>query len=364
MIDQKTENQVFNHESLSTQPYRRIGQGFCGSVWSCPQAPSATGDSSATTAIKREDGGPGRSLRNDYDMHQLVLRSLDQCPEELRMFTVPQCHAFIPPSHSGWDDGRVLGRFPAGYTSCNVLISERIPPMPEPIRNLLVDKFCPKNPESLPAQIRADEQNQDCLVRPYLGRTKHGRGRSRISFFSLRNFPLHLDQMLELGLSSPLVRDYAADMAKALAFLHWGAGIDANDVEFVLAPPLLPSSYSSSNHGDQPTHHETGGVFTFSSPVLVTHCLWILDFDCCRAMGRDEVGIEQAARAFLRNDPFYPRPGRLDDEEKELWQHFRSTFLEASDRIISKDTEGNGILRDLPRKLMDIIEELVAAKNA
>ncbi|KAK8135093.1 hypothetical protein PG984_007105 [Apiospora sp. TS-2023a] len=359
MNDRKTQDQVFTQESLSTQPYRRIGQGFCGSVWSRPQAPSASGDSSATTAIKREDGGPGRSLRNDYDMHQLILCSLEQCPEELRMFTVPHCHAFIPPNHSGWDDGRVLSRFPPGYTPCNVLISERIPPMPEPIRNLLVDKFCPKTPESLPAQIRADEQNQDCLVRPYLGRTKHGRGRSRISFFSLRNFPLHLDQMPELGLSPPLVRNYAAAMANALAFLHWGAGIDANDVEFVLAPSPLPSS-----NGDQPTHHETGGVFTFSSPVLGTHCLWILDFDCCRAMGRDEVGIEQAAQAFLRNDPFYPRPGRADDEEKELWQHFRSTFLEASDIILAKDAEGNNFVRGLPRKIMDRIEELVAAKNA
>lgn len=174
MSDQNTEDQVFNQEGESTQPYRRIGQGFCGSVWSCPQVPSASDDSSSTTAIKREDGGPGRFLRNDYHMHQLILQSLERCPEELRVFTVPRFHAFIPQSHPGWDDGRVLGRFPAGYTSCNVLFSERIPPMPEPIQKLLVDKFCPKTPESLTSQICADEQNQDCLVRPYLGRTKHG----------------------------------------------------------------------------------------------------------------------------------------------------------------------------------------------
>ncbi|KAK7919891.1 zinc finger protein-domain-containing protein [Apiospora marii] len=347
MNDQKTEDQAFNQESLSTQPYRRIGQGFCGSVWSCPQSPSASGDSNATTAIKREDGGPGRSLRNDYDMHQLILRSLEQCPEELRVFTPPR-----------------MGRrprvvpVPRRIHPCNILISERIPPMPEPIRNLLVDKFCPKTPESLPAQIRADEQNQDCLIRPYLGRTKHGRGRSRVSFFSLRNFPLHLDQMPELGLS-PLVRDYAAAMAKALAFLHWCAGIDANDVEFVLAPPPLPPS-----NGNQSTHHDTSRAFTFSSPVLGPHCLWILDFDCCRAMGRDEGGVEQAARAFLRNDPFYPRPGRDGDEEKELWRHFRLTFLEASESIIVKGAGNCVQLRDLPIKLMDRIEELVAAKSA
>lgn len=80
-------------------------------------------------------------------------------------------------------------------------------------------------------------------------------------------------------------------------------------------------------------------------------------------MSRDEDGVEQAARALLRNDPFYPRPGRADDDEKEHWQHFRSTFLEASDSIIAKDAERNDQLRDLPRRLMDRIEELVAAKN-
>ncbi|KAK8040190.1 hypothetical protein PG993_008601 [Apiospora rasikravindrae] len=343
--------------------YRRIGQGFCGSVWSCPESPSTSTDPVRAIAIKREDGGPGRSLSNDYSVHWQVLDVIKKCPKELCEFTVPHCHTFVEKLLWGLPDQRLLSRFPEGYTACNALFTERIPPMPEPVRNLLVDKFCPKTPESLPAQIRADEQNHDCLVRPYLGRTKHGRGRSRVSFFSLRNFPLHLDQMAELGLPSDAARDYAAAMAKTLAVLHWKARIDANDIEFVLAPPpLAPLKTDRWSRVDCPGDP----AFTFSSPVLGTHCLWILDFDCCRRMDWDEKGVEKAARAFLRNDPFYPRPGRKDADEKELWRHFRATFLWASERIIAYDAEnhiGDRGRRGLPLKLMDRIEELVAETN-
>ena len=39
-------------------------------------------------------------------------------------------------------------------------------------------------PESLPAQIQADEQNDDYLVLQYLGRTKHDRERSLVAAFT------------------------------------------------------------------------------------------------------------------------------------------------------------------------------------
>lgn len=35
----------------------------------------------------------------------------------------------------------------------------------------------------------------------------------------------------------PKTHDYAITLADALAFLYWAAKVDANDVEFVLAPP-------------------------------------------------------------------------------------------------------------------------------
>jgi hypothetical protein len=56
--------------------------------------------------------------------------------------------------------------------------------------------------------------------------------------FSLRNFCLFLDQIEDLALDPS---EYAEAMADALAIMHWSAGIDANDVEFVLGS--LPTKF-------------------------------------------------------------------------------------------------------------------------
>ncbi|OQE15524.1 hypothetical protein PENFLA_c031G00161 [Penicillium flavigenum] len=91
-------------------------------------------------------------------------------------------------------------------------------------------------------------------------------------------------------------------MAEALAMLHWIAGIDANDVEFVLAP---------CNGNDGATINN----------VLGRHSMWMLDFDLCRNMTMDENGVGKAVKAFWRNDPSYPRP------EKALWHNSESNTL-------------------------------------
>lgn len=134
------------------------------------------------------------------------------------------------------------------------------------------------------------------------------------------------------------VERYAETMAEALAIMNWGAGIDANDVEFVLAPPRR--------------EHVPEGVFR--SEFLGTHCLWILDFDCCRAMTMDEAGLEQACKAFYRNDPYYPRPGSGEVVQGELWEIFKNKFLECSKRIMGDDGKEKWFLAE---KLMDMIED-------
>jgi hypothetical protein len=58
-------------DSLLPLPFRLIGSGFCGSIWAPPEEKDSF-------ALKREDGGPGRSLANDHCMHKRVLTCLDQ----------------------------------------------------------------------------------------------------------------------------------------------------------------------------------------------------------------------------------------------------------------------------------------------
>ncbi|KAI9761002.1 MAG: hypothetical protein M1840_002156 [Geoglossum simile] len=307
---------------------RRIGAGFCGTVWAAPTQ-------NDSPALKREDGGPGRSLLNDFEMHNRILKSLYQLAElkatNLPLYIqVPQCYRFIEARDQEWWD-KNLSSFPQGYSPCNIILSECIQPLPQNIRELLIDQYCPA---PLIPEIKASDTNQDCLIRPYLGRRRiapGGRGRpSRFQVFSLRNFPLHVDQMEQLGIGAD-TNKYAETMAEALAMMHWYGEMDANDVEFVLAPPRNGTRYRLSN-------------------VLGDHTMWLLDFDCCRRMSMDEKGVDQAVTAFFRNDPFYPRP------YQPLWKEFRDRYLQTSSEIISGD-HGDKRKR-LPEMFIEKTEEI------
>ncbi|KAL1862369.1 hypothetical protein Plec18170_001195 [Paecilomyces lecythidis] len=357
--------------------FRRIGAGFCGTVWAEPDSSSA---------FKREDGGPGRSLSNDFNMHKRVIQSLEQlrCLDKnnatvyetatantssqtnLTIIAIPTCHRFITPTDTTWWDAN-LAKFPEGYTSCNVIHAQRIPPMSRPVREFLIDRYCPP---SIVAEIKTSDTNQDCLIRPYLGRRRvlptepsqsddeRGTGTSsrrpprQRAFFSLRNFPLHIDQMEQLGVPFSDMEIYTRGMADALAAMHFIALIDANDVEFVLAPPPFPphnaerpSSLSQEERDDYPAIVN----------VLGTHTMWILDFDCCRDIVMDdEKGLEQVITAFLRNDPFYPRPSSSMD----LWRVFRVRYLWTVQEILrGKRGVDRGRLIAFAEKFVQEIEE-------
>ncbi|KAH8725811.1 zinc finger protein-domain-containing protein [Phaeosphaeriaceae sp. PMI808] len=314
----------------SNVQYCCIGKGFCGSIWTLEGS-----QDDVCTAIKREDGGPGRSVTNDYNMHLRVLQSTLQHPPSMPL-SIPQCHELIQPTDTWWQ--LHLHQFPAGYSACRALISERIPKVPRPISDKIVNLFCAGN-ASLTDFVKSNVDDDACLIRPYLGRRRHRQeasSTSRFQRFSLRNVPLHIDQMEALGLDAG---SYAETMADALALMHWGAQIDANDVEFVLAPP---------RRGGPPPPS------TFQSEYLGIHCMWILDFDCCRPLSMDEAGIEKACVAFFRNDPFYPRPGSREAADEELWQVFKQRFLVASRRILREVSEDG---RFLSEKLVERIEE-------
>jgi hypothetical protein len=281
-------------------------------------------------AMKREDGGPGRSLINDYDMHKLVLETALQ---EVSV-CVPRWPNFVN-SDDGWCDMN-LTRFPTGYTACNVLCAERIPPLLQEVRHRLIDRYCP--PASI-ATIKANDADRDCLVRPYLGRRKiQNEARRGRNFFSLRNYPLHLNQAEELKL--PILR-YARAMAEMLATMHWTAKIDANDIEFVLG-------------GVQSETEMPRERYTHS--FLGTHSLWVLDFDCCKPLTMDGAGIEQAACAFLRNDPYFPRPSiSAQSPDSALWNEFRARYLECSQNRVAG--QGKSCL-GLPEKFIARVTEI------
>lgn len=154
--------------------------------------------------------------------------------------------------------------------------------------------------------------------------------------------------MEEMGMATDVL---AAQVAGALATMHWAARVDGRGVEFVLGsvppPPAGPAARRLQPGSD------TEALVQQRAAV----CLWLLDFDQCGGMSMDDKGVERAVEAFCGNDPYYPRPvvdGGEDGDGKDarLWKGFCARYLEISDRILL----GTALPRYLPRLLLESIE--------
>ncbi|KAM0332395.1 hypothetical protein ACHAQA_002674 [Verticillium albo-atrum] len=299
------------------QAVRKIGAGACGIIL------AVDGSSTVYKLAKHRDS---RELENDRNMHTEIHRQLVQY--QINNVNIPQEGKFIASSDSDfWNTCRAL-RAAVGdacIVPTNVLTSERIPPLPKSTRRLLIEKYCRTD---IKQQAMDDPANRDCLVRVYLGSL---RGRSHQRFFSLRNFKLHLNQMLELNLN---VESMAADIGATLAVMHWGARTDARDVEFVLG--------SSDRAGGQ--HHKT--------------TLWLLDFNQVGTMAMDASGVARAVDAFRINDPYYPRPS-VQAPMKAVWDAFAAAYMAAATLVLKSQ---NAVSMDLPRMFLEFVEELYNQK--
>lgn len=168
------------------------------------------------------------------------------------------------------------------------------------------------------------------MIRTYLGRRRCLEKHSKYKSFSLRNYPLHIDQVEELKLDGKL---YAGIMAETLAHLYWRAIVDANDVEFVLTPPRKAHT---NQLGARSAHSSI-----IKSERLGGHVVWILDFDCCRQITLDEKGVEEAVAAFYGNGSYYPRPGRDNNMDQALWEEFKHRFLKRAKPSWDKEARGS-----------------------
>lgn len=98
--------------------------------------------------------------------------------------------------------------------------SQHIPPFEEATRQCLIQNFCP---DELKSRIIDSRPDRDCLVRLYFGRradTRESNTSSRFKASSLRNYPLHEDELEELDIPHNDVQQYARIMTEALAMMH------------------------------------------------------------------------------------------------------------------------------------------------
>ncbi|KAF2864819.1 hypothetical protein BDV95DRAFT_600206 [Massariosphaeria phaeospora] len=180
--------------------------------------------------------------------------------------------------------------------------------------------------------------NGVCLIRPYLGlpnRDTLGQPEN------LWNLPMTLADFLQCGITWPEIFHIAQEMALGLATVHWGAGIDGMDMEFVLGGEqgwkpegvYAPNVQVASKIESSAEHTRT------SSPPLQTH-LYILDFDKAQALPRPlspNRTIQALFVAITCNDPYFPDPAAERGMEKQLWDVFKAAYLKAAHELIRRD---------------------------
>ncbi|KAK3365508.1 zinc finger protein-domain-containing protein [Lasiosphaeria ovina] len=341
-----TAQQHAKAQAEGLQIFRKIGAGACGAVFA---------EDGKLLVYKLAKSDDGTELWNDYVMHSKICKHFQRfIIDEVR---VPECYYFVPNSRTTYfDNSQALVK--AAEDVCNVptsvLVTERVLPLPAVTRSLLIDKYCtPRNKDMAHAAIA----NKDCLVRVYLGSMQ---GKTGGMFFSLRNFKLHLNHMLELTLN---VEAMAHRMGISLAVMHWAAKTDARDVEFVLGSstkktPAVPSDVL-----------DTMKPLTYTGPPSdrnedffrrITE-LWILDFNQVRRITMDDEGVNLAVEAWRLNDPYYPKPLRETSAERHLWNAFVISYLTASQGILEDENAGKEVM-ELPRKFILGITEVERAK--
>lgn len=332
-----------NEETSHTRTFRKIGAGACGAVF------AADGESLSYKIGKTGILDDEAALWTDFNMHGYIMKALRKFKADIEITNV---HIYINHDNKEWwEKHRELKM--AASSACNlparVLVTERILPLPAPIREKLVDQFCKKD---LSASALADPANKDCLVRIYLGSMKG----HTTSFFSLRNFKLHLNQMIDIGLDFEML---AVSIGQTLAIIHWEAQADARDVEFVLG-----SSATVLDKEQTKDIHANDSVTTINKPtesfVRRETRLFVLDFNQVRRITMDDEGVACAVEAFYLNDPYYPRPCEESNIQQELWNSFDRSYLGTAD-IILRDQEE---YRVLPRRFISgVIEHTVEKRK-
>ncbi|KAF1837750.1 hypothetical protein BDW02DRAFT_608536 [Decorospora gaudefroyi] len=314
--------------AIPTQPpFRPIGAGTCGRIYSTPDP----------TTIYKVSNHPGQEtdqLWNDYLIHTKVSSIWDVWGRDNIPIRVPVQKYYVSATDQVWWDAN-LAHFPRRLldTLSNLLAAERIPAVGKPIREALIDMYCPAPQRDF---FKADVSNQDCLIRLYLGKRREA-SRSRFRGFQLRNYTLCVDQMEKLELDASA---FAAGIAEALAIVHWACHVDGNDVEFVLgsgAPEYvsLNKGFSFEELETMKPNSSTWNAYRGGFRERSTH-VWMLDFNRCAMFEPTHDGLKQLVNSFFRNDPYFPRPHATLPQDRELWNVFRETYLSTSEICIKK----------------------------
>ena len=262
----------------SGQVFHRLGAGSFATVYACTAWPSI--------AVKQvADPARTSELEREHAALAALCAAWQPSPGALLAFRVPRCldlyadfSAFAAANdvrHNAASANLGLG---AVYTM------ERVSTVPPPLAKR-IREHC------FPEAHKFD-------VRPFLGRVYFGQRRVPTGrFFNPLNFAILPACLTALGLSC---EGLAASMGTALARIHFVAGYDGRDVEFVLGGA---------------THHAN-----------VEPAFFVIDFNQMRRIppGGGDAVAQQLAAAVWTNDPYVPR------SDSPFWPAFRAGYEAAA----------------------------------
>ncbi|RSL83038.1 hypothetical protein CEP51_004763 [Fusarium floridanum] len=318
--------------------FRKIGFGQCGLVFEWP---------GREMVVKVARPGFQDALWVDHEAHKAVYSAFLEQDNAPRC-RVPRLYSHISKDDQWWQENKRLfmdqhDDFPFPSSA---LTSEHILPLAGVVREILIEKYCP---QSMQQAALENPLNRDCLARVYLGRRRSPQQPRQVNF-SLRNFNLCLDQIVDLGLPAS---SYASAIGEALAVIHWVANVDGYDVEFVLGSEASVGSQQQKAPSLQPTQESP---WVADEGRRKTARIWVLDFNLCTKW-EEEIGweqpealVEQLVMAFFENDPYYPLPLMDDDLGKQLWSVFRDSYTTKAEEILREKDER---LRALPNRFIN-----------
>ena len=377
--------------------YRKIGAGACGAIF-C-QTGTGSGRNSTAVALKLAKDRTNPELWNDFVQHRKIFGAFvflfgpspyssrsgsgsgygSDYDREAATICIPKPLGYITAAADDdhaqkfWEVEKGLRKAAEPIISAlptQVLVSERIRPLPKRTRELLIEKFCSPARNGREKAL-ADPANADCLVRVYLGSISAKTGASGM-FFSLRNLKLHLNQLVQLGLD---VETLARRMGLCLAVMHWGARVDGRDVEFVLGSssderinPEVRREIEKEELQEEEEEEEHNVVPTVYRGVDDLVCrqteMWVLDFNQVRDITLDDAGVALAVEAVKLNDPYFPKPLKESEEERGVWKAFVRGYMENSRAVLEEklkdeeDKEKREEILELPRKFISGVTEL------
>lgn len=317
---------------VPNSPFEVIGRGSAGTVYEIPG-----------TEFVLKKGSVKESIWADSQLTNTACTAVMECKSALEYYfhdlsvpRVPRVQDWVKDEDLGvwWEQNgqrfvnveKDIDDTKKGHIFC----VQRILPLPQRTREGLIRSYFP--PSKIDEALH-DPRNKSCLVRPYLGQRRDERTISRPPL-SLENYPLYLDQMLDIKVD---VNHYACEMAIGLAVVHWRAQIDGMDMEFVIGSSTGESELPSVMmkwHAQSPLTAATGDFRRRS-----IH-LWILDFDKANQINfRDDwsASRDQMVTAVTGNDPYYPNPVKSGQQERAIWNTFENAYVKAAKIIINID---------------------------